>query len=501
MAVDDREKLGILLNLSTELLLLIFESLPAPALLSVSRASRQLHYLALPVYFSRYNISNIDLERGRLALEGDTMRALPGLQTSISLTSLDHLSCKFSGGNSYFTWEVHHLCCLISKVERVRAVTLDLGNIDSRWIDGLTLINDKAWKERFICLLAGVVNKGCSHLVVTHGHFIPVDSPELLVNARKPRGSFRESVSSVTAFLKPPSSTLRKLLEAPYLNQLENISIHSSLFFINPFHEWFIQIISTSPIHTLSLRLSGIPHKTWSSTLSRINIQSLSYFSAESVDIRFVDLQKFLSRHPSIETLDLHPNFVYAGPRNLGRRAKRPHLPEFHSLSGSPENVRDLLDTLRPPLPHLRTIKLSLPTQQSVFRAVDFLKLENKISEVIQGVMPTELSLRFLVPYFVDDQSRGVKAGSSYERVFPLFPSVQILKFVSDGHFAFVKWIIPKLPQWLATFPSLRHVMFSGDCTPSDSSGRTALVQSIGFACTTVTLIVMDKEHHPVPHR
>lgn len=485
-------------DLSTELLLLIFESLPPSALLAVSGASRRLHYLALPIYLSRYKISSADLETGQLTLEDDAMRALPGLQTLIPLTSLDHLSCKFSGGDPHFSWEVCHLIRFIVKLDNITAVTLDLGNIDSRWIDGLALINSEAWKIKFMHLLAKIVEKGCSHLVVTHGHFLPIDLLENLLNARKLKGAFRGSVSSIAAFLNPSSPSLEKQLQIPPLNQLQVLSIHSSLFLIDPFYEWFIQIMSISSIHTLSLRLSGIPQDTWSATLSCINIQSLSHFSAESLDIRFVDLMSFLSRHSSIETLDLHPNFVYGGSRKLGRRTKRPHLPKFRSLSGSPENVRDLLDAVQSPPPHLHTIGLSLPTQQSVFRAMDFGKLDGKISAAIQGVMPTELSLKFLVPYFVDDHSRGSGARVARERTSPRFPSVQTLKFTSDGHFAFAKWIIPALPQWLATFPSLQHVIFAGDCAPSDANDRVAIVQSISRTCPGVTSVVMGEEEYPV---
>lgn len=480
------EHLSLLTDLSTELLLLIFEYLPPSALLAVSKSSQRFHYLALPVYLAYYKIPAASLETGNLTLDDRAMEALPGLQCSLSLTSLKHLSCKFSGLAPDFARQVRHLIHLILKLDSVQAVTLDLGNIDSRWIDGLLLITSDDWKANFLQLLTKIIEKGSLNLVLANGHF--------LVNSQKPKGLFRESVSSIATFLKPSPTSSQDSPHLPPL-QLQKFSIHSSLFFIEPFYDWFIEKLAMCSIHTLSLRLSGIPQDTWSATLSSITIPSLSHFSAESVDIRFADLMKFLARHPSIETLDLHPNFVYSGPRKLGRPMKWPHPPKFRSLSGCPENVRDLLHTLKSPMPPLHTIGLSLPTQQSTFRAMDFGKLGGKISAAIQGVVPTELHLKFLVPHSVDSHSR---TQIIREKASPRFPSVRTLKLSSDGHFAFTKWILPGLPQWLETFSALQQIIIAGDCAPLDAPSRAVLVQSISFSCPGVTSVVIGEEDYLV---
>jgi hypothetical protein len=494
MELQEPEQHSLLLTaLSTELLLLIFESLLPPALLAVSKTSQRLHYLALPVYLSRYGIDDADLRSRHLVLENEAVCALPGLQTLITLTSLDSLSCKFGGGDPHFAWEVHHLISFVLKLEGVKAVTLHLGNIDSRWVDGLAVLNSEGWKADFVNLLTRILEKGCTQLVVTHGHFLRIDVPEPSLHLRTRGGSIRDSVSSIATFLiaSPPRATLVTQHNAP--PRLQIFSIHSDLFFIDPFYEWFMQIMATSPIHTLSLRISGIPRETWSATLSSIAIPSLSNFLVETIDITFMDLLKFLSRHPSIQRLDLHPNFTYPGSRKLGRRTKRPQLPQLRCLSGSPGNVRDLLDVLRSPLPQLHSVELFLPIQQSVFRAVDFARLGGKIAAAIQGVMPKELSLKFLVPYFVDDHSRD-NARIATNRVSPPLNSVQTLILSSDGHFAFIKWIMPGLPEWLSSFPALQRVSFASDCAPLDSPSRVALAQLVSHACLSITSVSMGEE-------
>jgi hypothetical protein len=488
----EHRKQSKLLSLSTELLLLIFDNIRTPGLLALSRTSRLLHYLALPTYLSRYGIN--DPASRKLVLESHVaVQALPGFQISLYITSLDHFSYKFRGVHPHFAREVHQLLRFITRLSQVNEVTLDLGNVDSRWVDGLAIANSNFWKPDFLRLLEVILQKKCASLTVTRGRFLnpallsPPSSrhhtiiPDSVSVIRQLLGSSHRSASNHRITLHPTSHS----------NKLRKLCIHADILLSWPFYDWTMGTINTSLITSLSFRLPGVQPTTWATILSGITIPTLCHFSPETADITFADLLKFFFRHPSIIDVDLHSHINHHFSGRLPRPFinKKRLLPNLVSLSGSPGNIKTLLKYLDP-VPQLQSISLSLPVHQRPFQTSDFEKLNSEIGIVMQDTKPLALSLRFSVP-FISDESKS----NDEEHILPSFHNVQTLNFSTDGRFDFTRWIIPALLDWLSkAFPALRRVSFASDCVPVEPELRAGFVYTISQVYRGIEIVVIGEE-------
>jgi hypothetical protein len=474
---EQRGQCNKLLSLSTELLLLILDNVHTAGLLALSRTSRRLHYLALPTYLSRHGISNPASRN--LVLEGRAVCALPGFQISLFITSLDHLSYKFKGIHPHFAREVTQLLRFITKLTQVSEVVLDLRNIDFRWVDGLAIVSSDFWKPEFLRLLMVILHKKCVSLTIVYGRFLKPDLSATPIPKR--HATIGGSTPIVPKFLGSPlrSGSRHRMILHPPLNELGKLFIHGDILLSKPFYDWTMATLNASRITSLSFRLFGVHPTTWATILSSFTIPTLTHFAPETADIAFADLLKFFSRHPSITNISLHDHINHLDSGGLPRPVQRKQLlPNLVSLSGSPWNIKHLLNYLRP-VPHLESIYLWLPVHQRLFQTSDFEELTGEIGAVMQNTEPHVLSLRFLVPISCDGPSGG-GAGKQGEDIMPSFHSVQSLKFSTDRCFNFVKWISPALSNWLsATFPALQHISFAGDCVPVQPKLRDAFVYTI----------------------
>ena len=476
-----RRQSKLLLTLSTELLLLILDNVHTPGLLTLSRTSRLLHYLALPRYLSRHGIQ--DPASRTLVLESHTaVQALPGFQISLFITSLDHLSYKFRGVYPHFAREVHQLLCFVTRLSQVNEVILDLGNIDSRWADGLAIASSIFWKPDFLRLLEVILKKKCVSLTVTHGRFLNPASPSS-PSSNKRRAFIDDLLSATRQFLvssRPVSSNHGVTIHhTSYPSELRRFCIHADILFSPPFHDWIMGMLNTSPITSLSFRLAGLHPTTWANFLSCITIPTLSHFSPEAASIPFADLLRFFSRHPSIIDIRLHSHINHPDSGRLPRPFinKKQLLPNLASLSGCPGNINALLNYLQP-VPQLQSISLSLSVHQRLFQTSDFEKLNDEIGAVMQDIKPLALSLRFSVPFIYGESFDSKPNKQEFQ---PSFPTVQVLNLSTDGRFDFSRWIIPGLPNWLSkTFPALHHVSFASDCVPVEAEHRNEFVSTIG---------------------
>ena len=496
MGAQPKPRRSRLLSLTTELLLLILDNSHTSTLLALSRTSRRLHYLALPVYLSRHGIQ--DPASRKLVLENHAVQALPGLHTSLFFTSLDHLSYKFRGIHPQFTREVNQLLRFVTRLTQVDKVILDLGNIDSRSVDGLAIASSNLWKQDFIQLLTVILRRRCTSLTVTHGRFLNPRLPSLS-SSRSPSTLIDDSISVIRKLLLGPSphgspASHEKVLQ-PISNAdvLRELCVDADILLSYPFYDWTMMTINANPVTSLSLRIHGLHPAAWTTILTCISIPTLTHFSPETTDITFANLLKFFSRHPSIVDIGLHPyiNHSDSGRRPKPRNPKERLLPNLASLSGNSGNIMTLLNHLRP-APQLRSISLSLSVRQRVFQTSDFENLNREIGMVIQDTRPVTLSLRFLVRFISDEHFGNT---SKQEHHLHSFDSVQILNLSTDGHFDFTRWITPVLLHWLSSaFPALHRISFAGDCVPVEPECCTAFIHTIQQVYQGVEVVIVAEE-------
>ncbi|KAG5636638.1 hypothetical protein H0H81_007347 [Sphagnurus paluster] len=482
------EEQSVLLSLSPEIVLLILELLHDRPLLAVACVCRSLHYLALPTYLSRYGISTAGPQPPSLVLKDRSLAALPGLCTALSISSLDALSCTFDGPHqSHFIRSVRGLLRFVSRLTQVNTVTLNVGCVDARWIDGLATASSKAWKPTFVRLLNAIIERGCTALNITHGHFIVSISPHLGPPSKRDR-AFR-AARTLLGLQRHPAAEASDAAPPPPLHHLQSFSLHSNLLLSQPFCDWTLYTLNGCNITALSIRLSGLPSTTWALILPAISLPAMTTFTAETSDIAFPDLLAFLARHPALHTLNLHPQFSYpdahAPVKPTQNTKKRPLLPHLATLGGSPRNVAALLAQLHP-APRLHTVTLVVPMRQRVFQPTDLAALNAHITDIVHYAQPRTLALRFAVPC----ETAGSRAASLLARTAGGLHSVETLALGTDGHFAFVRWVAPALPAWLAGFPALRQVRLAPECVPGESVKQARLLSAVKESCPGVLVSI-----------
>jgi len=504
-----------LLSLTTELILLVLDKCLTVDLYTIAQTSRQLHFLAIPLYLSRFGIRG-GLQAKEIHLEGRYTLALLGLQSSLIVPPLERLSIKFNHA-THFATELRRLLTFISHSERIREVTLHFGNIDSRWVNGLIAVSSVKWRTDLIKLFEILVERKCETLNVRLGYFLTY---ETLITAEqdaevvpKHRAFIDRQISAVSSLFGVHSfsnaAVMKKMTVRNRGNSmsvqlqdrsLRTFRLHSNLFFTHPFYSWMMDMFRKTPITSLSLQASGVMEEEWTSFLQSLIIPTLSHVAFISTHIPFPDLLVFIFRHPHLTSVDLHPHYQCSLGKKLPKKWKL-SLPGLGSIGGSPANVKLFLSRSQP-LPALRHFSLSLPVHQRPFGLGDFEMINKMIMTAIKNYQPRTLTLEFLVPVVWDDlpndvnNNDSVPASAAKSTRASLFPTVETIRFSTDGSFAFSRWTLPLLPRWLATFTALRQVSLATDCLPQCHVDRQWTVRAIKEACPRVSNVLLDDDKH-----
>ena len=499
-----------LLSLTTELILLVLDNCLTRDVYALSQTSRRLHYLAIPLYFSRFGIRD-GFEAREIHLKGRYTQALRGLQSSLILPSLERLSIKFNNEAS-FALELCRLVAFVSRSERIREVTLHFGNIDSRWANGLIAVNAVNWRSDLLKLLSMLVERQCETLNVRQGYFLTyetvVTAEQHAALVPEHRAFLDRQISAVSNLFHVSSAAITKERVVRNCNSmsvewpdrpLRTFRLHSNLFFTHPFYSWMMEMFRKTPITSLSLQVPGVMGEEWACFFRSLTIPTLRHVAFIS-PIPFENLLIFISRHPYLTSVDLHPHFLYSFGKRLPKKWKL-SLPSLGSLGGSPANVKLFLSHSLP-FPALRHFSISLPVHQRPFGRADFEMVDKMILTALKDHHPHTLTLGFIVPAVWDDlpgdasnsgnsDSPATAAFAKYTRA-SLFPTVKTVRFSSDGSFAFSQWTLPLLPQWLATFTALKQVSFATNCLPQDAADRERTVKAIKEACPGVGDVLLD---------
>jgi len=140
-----------MLSLTPELLVLIFRECPALDLLAIARTCYKLNSIAIHVYLTRLRIDQ-GLEAKEISLEGPSLRrVLHGLQSSVTLPKLDHLSVKFIF-KTRFAQDLQCLFAFISRCTFIRQVTLYFGDVDTFLNGHVTVVG--ASRSSLVALLS-----------------------------------------------------------------------------------------------------------------------------------------------------------------------------------------------------------------------------------------------------------------------------------------------------------------------------------------------------------
>ncbi|KAJ6537853.1 hypothetical protein B0H19DRAFT_1181051 [Mycena capillaripes] len=300
-----------ILDLPTEILVNIFEcpTFPPESLYYLALLSRRLHFITLPIYFSRSGVA-IDLEAKSASITLHTDNEwdiLSVLQICLFISSLEHLACTFSRrsyrGSSQpnmrpFLRQVKRLELFVSRLSSVKIVTINLASGQDRW--SITQLASSRVGDLLNC----IVQRGCDSLtVVDSSHFDQEPPPGFLYRMFRllvPRGQGSIPVSM-------PSFPARA-------SHLTSISIDSATLLVPPGCDWLVDALQRAPITNLTLAMPRGSTHTWRTLLPGIaaavpalTVLVLTHLRL-SVEPAMLD---FLSRLPHLTALDISDLYPY----------------------------------------------------------------------------------------------------------------------------------------------------------------------------------------------
>jgi hypothetical protein len=194
------------LELPDDVLLIIFRQLRSVELYGLSRLSRRLHLLALPLYFAQKGVPDPrELCEFRLVSYPTAADVLSALNSALFLREVKHISCQFEPGG--------HIACYLHHIERLTAFlgkfssveTVSLGLIDLGKVEEVNELVRTRWQLAFGQLLHVILEKSCKELTIR-------GPPYLNPGAPWPKGEDTVGLSSTA---RTNSSALRAFFFYP----------------------------------------------------------------------------------------------------------------------------------------------------------------------------------------------------------------------------------------------------------------------------------------------
>ncbi|KAJ7888408.1 hypothetical protein B0H14DRAFT_2693892 [Mycena olivaceomarginata] len=341
-------------DLPTEILVNILEhpTFPTESLYFLALLSRRLHFIALPIYFSR---NGVDVESATVTLLPHGLDPLSALQISLFVSSMEKLTCLLPHPScttiSPVLTQLRRLETFISRLTSIQEVRLDLGSPHGCLSTG----PDKeleAWSSHFGGLLSCIVQRGCRALTVTGGTcFInayelddPVSSTK---HIRRVIGKMlAPPVPTVLGFKRHPKQgkahhgiSLSSMLSTTA--EITSLTVDSATSDRPAGLEWTLAALRHSPITSLSIAMFRF-YPSLPPPLPNITTLSLTHLDVDGE----LDIITFISQLPHLTHLHLthHPLW---GPR--GHQVKGVTLPLWNlvTLRAPPNLIEHFLSLIQ----------------------------------------------------------------------------------------------------------------------------------------------------------
>jgi len=262
--------------------------------------------------------------------------------------------------------------------------------------------------------------------------------------------------------------------------KLAAAQVHSDMFLRFPFSTWMLSTLNTasSTLTKLSFEMMAEADVTWKVFSASLSLPFLKDFTLSNkffVPVRvakFVDIERFLMNHPSIQ--DLHLYGVQLPPSL--EVVPRPTFQNLVKFNGHPSYVTWLLNRLKldkMALPNLASLRLS---SKNHIRSTsfDYTLFEPALEAIAKSrrsiILAFTLNVHFDMKCIdgIDNwllfhirKGRGDQ-GSIFSRLSNISTLVLCnIYHLWKDHTADI--MLPMIPSWLQLFPSLRHLTFEQD--------------------------------------
>lgn len=506
------------LELPTELLEHIIQNLDDESLFQLSQTCRNLHYLALPVWFKRNSIEVlangwIDVHKPR------SEHILPAVRMALFVPSLRGIRYYFNPGADRVLREFHELHRSAAWMPPVQELRLHF-SVFENWMHhdikpnvGRVQLDVDVWRGRLTGMLDQFLNKGCKALSVTGGtticsaftatrtagsKFQFFKALPRFWNVKSRKSEEFTPTASGNATIQPFPSPLefRGKEQSFEPIALEEFHLHSCILLHPQFLDWTLSMFQKSRAITILSLTTAMQPGALANLLSNITLPVLSNFKIscplvillrlESVD--FPSIQSFLTRHPSITTL--HVDSVLFPHKSA--TLKKPILPRLLRLAAHPNYVTWLLGP-QDALPQLQKVTISSHFE-SYDVAFDYDLFDDAIRSVASITRQVALCIRFASTLGVEDWFRKHVAAGPKGSVISLLNGVRELKICCPYFFNCSPSTPTILSGFLALFPNLEHVHFKEHPRKLEELllGQ-AFFESIASQCPTITTVKFGK--------
>ncbi|KAJ6451154.1 hypothetical protein C8R45DRAFT_1125142 [Mycena sanguinolenta] len=383
--------MATLLDLPNEILICI-ERLSNQSLHALAKSSRRLHFVALPVFFSRS--TEVDLDAGTIVCAlGTAEDAFFTLEMCLFVHSLKHIKCVIpqfgSGPVAQFFRELKRMHNFIARLESVNEVSLYLAS-SPPWpltlcsIPLRTAEEFRAWAEHVGDLVNCIIQRECDTLTIVEGSlitFTPVRPAPVrpgLLDRMLRRFAPRSSNQRPPSMPSFPGGASR----------LTTLIIDSETLVIPAGIDWVLGALRQAPITQSGVAMARADKSAWSTFLPQLaaaapNLTVL-VFTEVAASVEPVVLS-VLERFPKLTNLHIsHPRPLYDPPY-----APQPALRYLSALRAPPTTVQHLLAP-KDALPELRELCV-------LWRAPPGLNLESLLFQL--GSIGERIRTRKRIPH------------------------------------------------------------------------------------------------------
>lgn len=489
-----------LLRLPNELLLHILHCLDESELYTVALSCKQLHFLALPVYFSRrrgsHPLSSLQLRTKKLFISwawdfradlsthpdgrsshSHSSSILRGVHICLFITSLKSIRCQFSYPEKRLLRQIRTLHRVLEKLTHVEEVELDLRNVELLWKPGDKPADE--WVSAFLTILEMISERSCTTLTIHKGGLCASQLQSIFNLSPMKTSWFR---SAATGMLR------RRTIRSSSTNVHAQVQDYDQA----PLLKRAVEVLNFSKLSRLSLLDMDIYPRDWKIILPRITLPHLTHLTVSTRRASFGALTGFLSRHPLIQELQIIGS--PADPMNdLSLLQDCPHLsldalPRLSTLVAPEFYVVHLLSPLNVfKLPSLKRLKIFTNNSYS------FDHLQSNFASLDQRLSKLYLSLRL----HIDSHwafSLITDVDSMKERGIPAcLRHIASIEIKAAQISSWPQSMMASLPLWLSLFPQLREVVIEGPIIISALAEEGIdLPRSVFTACTGVQSVVID---------
>ncbi|KAF7349771.1 hypothetical protein MSAN_01704300 [Mycena sanguinolenta] len=252
-----------MLDLPTEILLIICDCVEDESLFHLALLSRRLNYIALRTYFVRRSV-DFESESGVLCTLNPPAKrdVLSAMQISLSIQSLERVIFSIPHSSSDpaitpFFRNTKRLETFVSRLTSVKKVSLRLGtpekcaSISLRSGDELG-----AWSAHVGNALNGLIQCGCQYLSIIDYSAIESGRPGLMNRLVRRVARRSSSIPLVPAFPSGPF-------------QLTTLVLDSATFLASPGIDWVLAALRQAPVTRLALAMHRENPHPWGDTLLR----------------------------------------------------------------------------------------------------------------------------------------------------------------------------------------------------------------------------------------